>query len=70
MYMEIEKVISPRGCLNGACPTLRLTNTGLVLVQGSKLASRLRKSLGVPGHEDLVGIPKAVFDDLLGQYQR
>ncbi|HOW64846.1 MAG TPA: hypothetical protein P5186_18260 [Candidatus Paceibacterota bacterium] len=68
--MKIEKVISPRGCLNGACPTLRLTNTGLVILQGSKLASRLRTSLKVPRHEDLVGIPKAVFDDLLSQYPR
>ena len=68
--MKIEKVISPRGCVNGACPTLRLTDTGMVIVQGAKMAPRLRKSLRVPRHEDLVSIPKAVFDDLLGQFMR
>ena len=67
--MKIVKVISPRGCANGACPTLLLSDTGLVIVQGAKLAPRQRKSLKVPGHEDLVSIPKEVFDGLLSQYQ-
>jgi hypothetical protein len=67
--MQIVKVISPRGCANGACPTLLLSDTGLVIVQGAKLAPRQRKALKVPGHEDLVSIPKEVFDGLLRQYQ-
>ena len=67
--MKIVKVISPRGCANGACPTLLLSDTGLVIVQGAKLAPRQRKALKVPGHEDLVSIPKEVFDGLLRQYQ-
>lgn len=28
-----------------------------------------RESLPVPDHEDVVRIPKAVFDDLLSQYR-
>lgn len=68
--MNIAKVISPRGCLHGACPTLRLTQTGLVIIQGAKMGARLRKSLKVPCHEDLVSIPQDVFDGLLSQYQQ
>lgn len=67
--MHITKVISPRGCANGACPTLRLTDASTVIIQGAKLPPGRRQSLRVPGHEDIVGIPREVFDDLLSQYR-
>jgi hypothetical protein len=67
--MRITKAISPRGCANGACPTLLLTDAGTVIVQGAKLPPNHRESLRVPGHEDLVSIPREVFEDLLSQYR-
>ena len=68
--MKIIKTISPRACANGACPSFLLTDTGSVLVQGAKLAPNHRKSLTVPDHEDVVAIPKEVFDALLAQYRQ
>ena len=67
--MKILNVISPRGCNYGACPSIRLTDGDCVLVQGAKLPPNQRESLPVPDHEDVVRIPKAVFDDLLSQYR-
>jgi hypothetical protein len=66
--MKITKVISPRGCANGACPTIMLTDSGTVIVQGAKLPPKGRNSLRIPAHEDVVSIPKDVFDALLSQY--
>lgn len=68
--MKITKVISPRGCASGACPSLLVTDAGTVIIQGAKLPPDRRESLRVPGHEDIVGIPREVFEDLLSQYQR
>lgn len=67
--MTLTKVISPRGCASGACPTLMLTDNGTVIVQGAKLLADQRASLTVPDHEDVVVIPQAVFEDLLSQYR-
>jgi hypothetical protein len=66
--MNITKVISPRGCASGACPSLVLTDAGMV-IQGAKLPAERRGSLRVPGHEDVVSIPREVFEDLLSQYR-
>ncbi len=68
--MKIIKQISPRGCANGACPSLRFTDADVVIVQGNKLAKETRKGLNIPDHEDVIGIPKAVFEDLLAQYRQ
>ena len=67
--MKITNVISPRGCYSGACPSLHLTDDGSVLVQGARLRAEERPGLPVPEHEDLVRIPKTVFEDLLSQYR-
>ncbi len=67
--MKIIKQISPRGCANGACPSLRLADTHLVLVQGNKLGQAARQGLLIPEHEDAISIPKAVFEDLVDQYR-
>ena len=67
--MKILNVISPQGCNSGACPSILLTDADSVLVQGAKLPPGQRASLPVPDHEDVVRIPKAVFDDLLSQYR-
>lgn len=68
--MNITKVISPRGCANGACPSLLVTDAGTVIIQGAKLPAERRESLRIPGHEDIVSIPREVFEDLLSQYRR
>ncbi len=68
--MNITKVISPRGCANGACPSLLVTDAGTVIIQGAKLPAERRESLHIPGHEDIVSIPREVFEDLLSQYRR
>ena len=67
--MKTTKVISPRGCYSGACPSLHLTDDGAVLVQGARLRAGEQPSLPVPEHEDVVRIPKTVFEDLLSQYR-
>lgn len=68
--MNITKVISPRGCANGACPSLLVTDASTVIIQGAKLPAERRESLRIPGHEDIVSIPREVFEDLLSQYRR
>lgn len=66
--MSIVKTISLSACDKGACPALYLTDTGTVLVQGSKVSAKPRESLNIPEHEDVVAIPKEVFDALLAHY--
>jgi hypothetical protein len=41
-----------------------------VLVQGHVLPKVDKAQLTVPGHEDVVEIPREVFDDLLSQFLR
>jgi hypothetical protein len=66
--MHIEKVIAPRGCVNGACPTLHLTNEGQVIIQGSRLPPEVRAEVPTPPQEDVVIMPQTVFEDLLRRY--
>ena len=68
--MNIIETIGSHTCANGGCPALLLTDTGTVLVQGAKLPANPRQSLDIPDHEDVVAIPKEVFDALLAQYTR
>jgi len=67
--MNIIKTLAPPACANGACPAFHLTDDGVVLVQGAKLPANPRDSLDLPDHEEVVGIPQAVFDALLAQYR-
>ena len=68
--MNIIKTIVSPACAQGACPSFHLTDNGTVLVQGARLPVNPRESLGIPDHEDVVAIPKDVFDALLAQYHR
>ena len=68
--MNITHIISPAGCANAACPSLLITDAGQILIQGARLAAQDRSALVVPGHEDVVSIPREVFDGLLQQYPR
>ena len=68
--MNIIKTVSPPACAQGACPSFHLTDTGTVLVQGARLPVNPRDSLDIPDHEDVVAIPKEVFDALLARYAR
>jgi len=66
--MSIVKTISVSACDKGACPALHVTDTGTVLVQGARVTAKPRESLDIPNHEDVVAIPKDVFDALLAEY--
>ena len=66
--MKIAKVISPRGCANGACPGILLAENGMILIQGTKVADR--KGLKIPADEDVVGIPRSFFDALVREYTK
>ncbi len=74
--MKITEIISPRGCANGACPSIVLTDSDVVLIQGAKLAAgpradaEARALLTIPDHEDVVSIPKTVFEELVSRYCR
>jgi hypothetical protein len=68
--MNVTHIISPAGCANGACPSLLITDAGQILIQGARLVPQDRSVLDVPGHEDVVSIPREVFDGLLQQYLR
>lgn len=64
--MNIKQIIRPLGCAHGGCPGLLVTDHGTVLVQGLK--SPKPAGVDVPDHEDLVAIPRNVFDELVRQY--
>ena len=68
--MKVIEHHSPRGCANGMCPGIIVTDRNTVLVQGRVLAKDDKAQLTVPGHEDVVEIPREVFDDLLSQFLR
>ena len=67
--MNVIAHFSPRGCGQGLCPGIVVTDRGTVLVQGIVLPVADKSKLTVPSHEDVVEIPLGVFDDLLRQYQ-
>jgi hypothetical protein len=52
------------------CPGIIVTDRNTVLVQGHVLPKVDKAQLTVPGHEDVVEIPREVFDDLLSQFLR
>jgi len=68
--MKVIDHYSPRGCANGMCPGIIITDRNTVLVQGHVLHKVDKAQLTVPGHEDVVEIPREVFDDLLSQFLR
>lgn len=67
--MKITKTFSPRGCVQGACPSLHFTQEGNVIVQGARLPEEKPAGLRIPEHEDAVVMSQTVFADLLRQYQ-
>lgn len=67
--MKVIAHFSPRGCGQGLCPGIVITDRDTVLIQGNVLRKGDKSQLTVPSHEDVVEIPREVFDDLLGQYQ-
>jgi hypothetical protein len=68
--MKVIDHYSPRGCANGMCPGIIVTDRNTVLVQGHVLPKVDKAQLTVPGHEGVVEIPREVFDDLLSQFLR
>ncbi len=66
--MKVIDHYSPRGCANGMCPGIIVTDRNTVLVQGHVLPKVDKAQLTVPRHEDIVEIPREVFDDLLSQF--
>ena len=67
--MNVIAHFSPRGCGQGLCPGIVVTDRGTVLVQGLVLPVADKSKLTIPSPEDVVEIPLGVFDDLLRQYQ-
>jgi hypothetical protein len=55
--MKVIDHYSPRGCGNGMCPGIIVTDRNTVLVQGHVLPKVDKAQLTVPGHEDVVEIP-------------
>jgi hypothetical protein len=55
--MKVIDHYSPRGCANGMCPGIIVTDRNTVLVQGRVLLKYGRAQLTVPGHADAVVIP-------------
>jgi hypothetical protein len=68
--MKITKVISPLGCANGACPSIVLTDSDVVLIQGVRMTAEAKAGLTIPAHEDAVSIPKHIFEELVSRYCR
>ena len=68
--MKVIDHYSPRGCANGMCPGIIVTNRNTVLVQGHVLPTVDKAQLTVLGHEEVVEITREVFDDLLSQFLR
>ena len=68
--MKVIDHCSPRSYDNGLCPGIIVTDRNTVLVQGRMLPKGDKAQLTVPGHEDVVEIPREVFDDLLSQFLR
>ena len=73
--MRITKIIrevnleNQTNCAGGQCPGLILTEDGNILIQGNLVAPGDRRAVQVPDHEDLVQIPRAVFENLIEQYR-
>ena len=61
--MKVIDHYSPRGCGNGLCPGITVANRNSVLIQGRVLPKNDRAQLTVPGHEDVVEIPRERFSD-------
>lgn len=68
--MKVIDHYSPRGCGNGLCPGIIVTDRNTVIIQGRVLPKDDKAQLTVPEHEDVVEISREVFDDLLGQFLR
>lgn len=64
--MKIKRTIRPQECAFSGCPGILVTDQDTVLVQGLKTAKPTE--VDVPGHEDLVAIPRETFDRLVRQY--
>ena len=46
-----------------------MTDRGTVVIQGYVLPKSDKSTLSVPSQEDVVEIPREVFEDLMGQYK-
>lgn len=60
---ESHRPLLPAGCANGMCPGIIVTDRNTVLVQGRALPKDDKAQLTVPGHEDVVEIPRKLFAD-------
>lgn len=67
--MKIISHFSPKACGQGLCPGIIVTDRATVLIQGYVLPKADKSTLSVPAQEDVVEIPRAIFEDLLGQYK-
>jgi hypothetical protein len=56
--MKVIDHYSPRGCGNGLCPGIIVTDRNTVIIQGRVPPKDDKTQLTVPGYADIVEIPK------------
>ena len=67
--MKVIAHYSPKACGQGLCPGIIVTDRGTVVIQGYVHPKSDKSTLSVPSQEDVVEIPREVFEDLMGQYK-
>lgn len=60
---------SPKACGQGLCPGIIVTDRDTVVVQGYQIPKPDKSKLTVPSNEDVIEIPRSVFEDLVSQYK-
>lgn len=55
------------GCAGGKCPKILINENGDALVQGLVVDNATKKELNVPEGEDVIFVPKSVFQEFVKQ---
>jgi hypothetical protein len=66
--MKVIDHYSPRGCANGMCPGIIVTDRKTIVIVGNVLSEDEKARLNMTRNEDAVEVPCATFEDLLNQY--
>lgn len=67
--MKVITHYAPKACGQGLCPGIIVTDRDTVVIQGYLVPKTDKTQLTVPFNEDVVEIPRSVFEDLVGQYK-
>ena len=66
--MKVIDHYSPRGCGNGMCPGIIVTDRNTIIIVGKILPKGEKSSINISEDEDAVEIDCPTFEDILGQY--